>query len=93
MLPGGTMPAKSADRKLAAILAADVAGFSRLIGADEEGTLSRLTSIRRDPTVSTHTRSSGATSLAAVAEALNSQTNQSWGTRGYLQCSERARSG
>ena len=30
------------ERKLAAILAADVAGYSRLMGADEEGTLERL---------------------------------------------------
>jgi adenylate cyclase len=30
-----------ATRHLAAILAADVAGYSRLIGADEEGTLNR----------------------------------------------------
>jgi adenylate cyclase len=35
-------------RRLAAILAADVAGYSRLIGADEEGTLNRLRSIRAD---------------------------------------------
>src|SRR5689334_13805638 len=35
-------------RRLAAILAADVAGYSRLIGADEEGTLNRLKSIRTD---------------------------------------------
>src|SRR5215470_2983958 len=35
-----------AERRLAAILAADVAGYSRLIGADEEGTLKRLRSIR-----------------------------------------------
>src|SRR5882672_11811622 len=35
-------------RRLAAILAADVAGYSRLIGADEEGTLNRLKSIRAD---------------------------------------------
>src|SRR6187399_1033092 len=48
ILPGGTMPAKGADRKLAAILAADAVGFSRLIGADEEGTLDRLNSIRRE---------------------------------------------
>src|SRR5438309_7238409 len=34
------------ERRLAAILAADVAGYSRLIGADEEGTLGRLRSIR-----------------------------------------------
>jgi adenylate cyclase len=31
-------------RRLAAILAADVAGYSRLMGADEEGTLGRLNS-------------------------------------------------
>ena len=44
-------------RRLAAILAADVAGYSRLIGADEEGTLSRLRSIRTeliDPKVTEH---------------------------------------
>jgi adenylate cyclase len=35
-------------RRLAAILAADVAGYSRLIGADEEGTLDRLRSLRAD---------------------------------------------
>src|SRR5215469_6434981 len=38
----------TATRRLAAILAADVAGYSRLIGADEEGTLERLRSIRAD---------------------------------------------
>ena len=37
-----------AERRLVAILAADVAGYSRLIGADEEGTLNRLRSIRAD---------------------------------------------
>ena len=35
-------------RRLAAILAADVAGYSRLMEADEEGTLARLKSLRRD---------------------------------------------
>jgi pentatricopeptide repeat protein len=35
-------------RRLAAILAADVAAYSKLIGADEEGTLNRLRSIRAD---------------------------------------------
>jgi class 3 adenylate cyclase len=33
-------------RRLAAILAADVVGYSRLMGADEEGTLNRLRAIR-----------------------------------------------
>jgi len=37
-------------RRLAAILAADVAGYSRLIGDDEEGTLNRLRSIRAEVT-------------------------------------------
>jgi adenylate cyclase len=42
------------ERKLSAILAADVAGYSRLIGLDEEGTLARLTEYRRhvvDPSI------------------------------------------
>jgi adenylate cyclase len=46
-----------AERRLAAILAADVAGYSRLIGTDEEGTLDRLRSIRAeliDPTITAH---------------------------------------
>src|SRR6266849_7671141 len=38
----------AATRRLAAILAADVAGYSRLMGADEEGTLERLKALRRD---------------------------------------------
>src|ERR1043166_8576434 len=44
-------------RRLAAILAADVAGYSRLIGSDEQGTLNRLRSIRTevvDPKISEH---------------------------------------
>ena len=36
------------ERRLAAILAADVAGYSRLMGADEEGTLERLKGHRRE---------------------------------------------
>jgi hypothetical protein len=35
-------------RRLAAILAADVVGYSRLMGADEEGTLNRLRAIRAE---------------------------------------------
>jgi adenylate cyclase len=47
----------TATRRLAAILAADVAGYSRLIGADEEGTLNRLRLIRTeviDPKITEH---------------------------------------
>ena len=38
----------TATRRLAAILAADAAGYSRLMGADEEGTLERLKALRRE---------------------------------------------
>jgi hypothetical protein len=37
-----------AERRLTAILAADVAGYSRLMGIDEEGTLARLKAHRRE---------------------------------------------
>jgi hypothetical protein len=36
------------ERRLAAVLAADVAGYSRLIGADEGDTLARLRAVRSD---------------------------------------------
>jgi adenylate cyclase len=42
------MPQQPVERKLAAILAADIAGYSRLIGLDEEGTLGRLRALRRE---------------------------------------------
>jgi adenylate cyclase len=51
------VPPERAERKLAAILAADVAGYSRLMGADEEGTLTRLKAHRReliDPKIAEH---------------------------------------
>jgi adenylate cyclase len=47
----------TAIRRLATILAVDVAGYSRLIGADEKGTLNRLRSIRAefiDPKITEH---------------------------------------
>ena len=45
------------ERRLAAVLAADVAGYSRLMGADEEGTLARLKAVRQslvDPAIASH---------------------------------------
>jgi TolB-like protein/class 3 adenylate cyclase len=51
------MATERVERKLAAILAADVAGYSRLMGADEEGTLERLKALRRellDPKIAEH---------------------------------------
>ena len=51
------MPEQPVERKLAAILAADIAGYSRLVGLDEEGTLARLRALRReliDPAIAEH---------------------------------------
>src|ERR1700674_1139083 len=52
-----TYEGTSANRRLIAILAADVAGYSRLMGSDEEGTLARLKAHRRelvDPKIAEH---------------------------------------
>jgi adenylate cyclase len=51
------VPVHPVERKLAAILAADVVGYSRLMGEDEAGTLARLREHRReliDPKISEH---------------------------------------
>src|ERR1700756_4109486 len=51
------MAEERVQRRLAAILAADVAGYSRLMGADEEGTLAALKELRRelaDPKIKEH---------------------------------------
>ena len=51
------MTSERVQRRLAAVLAADVAGYSRLMGRDEEGTLARLKSLRKtlvDPTIAAH---------------------------------------
>lgn len=51
------MAGERTDRRLAAILAADEAGYSRLMGADEVGTLAALKAIRRevvDPALADH---------------------------------------
>jgi class 3 adenylate cyclase len=45
---GGPEPEAGLARRIAAIFAADVAGYSRLVGDDEEGTLTRLRALRRD---------------------------------------------
>ncbi len=42
------MASERATRRLAAILAADVAGYSRLMGADEVGTLAALKAHRKE---------------------------------------------
>src|SRR5207248_5367419 len=51
------MSGERVERRLAAILAADVVGFSRLMGQDEAGTLARLRTHRReliDPKIAEH---------------------------------------
>ena len=51
------MTGENVQRRLAAILAADVAGYSRLMGIDEEGTLAQLKARRRtlvDPEIAEH---------------------------------------
>ena len=51
------MTAERIERRLAAVLAADVVGYSRLMGIDEEGTLARLKTVRKaliDPTIAVH---------------------------------------
>lgn len=51
------MATERVDRRLAAIMAADVAGYSRAMGVDEEGTLARLKTHRRqliDPKIAEH---------------------------------------
>jgi class 3 adenylate cyclase len=51
------MSEKRVERRLAAILAADVVGYSRLVGDDEEGTLERMRVLRRtlvDPKIKEH---------------------------------------
>ena len=51
------MESERVERRLTAILAADIAGYSRLMGADEEGTLSAMKAIRRgliEPKIEEH---------------------------------------
>src|SRR5919198_2861867 len=54
---GCILSGEHVERRLAAILAADVAGSCRLIGIDEEGTLAQLKALRKtlfDPKVTDH---------------------------------------
>jgi class 3 adenylate cyclase len=54
---GCTLSSERVERRLAAVLAADIAGYSLLMGRDEEGTLSQLKAFRKtliDPTIAAH---------------------------------------
>ena len=58
---GAPVATERVQRRLTAILAGDVAGYSRLMGADEEGTLARLNAHRReflDPKIAEHAAAS-----------------------------------
>jgi formylglycine-generating enzyme required for sulfatase activity/class 3 adenylate cyclase len=53
----GTLPPEGLPRRLAAIVAADIAGYSRLMGRDEEGTHARIKRHRREliePSIAEH---------------------------------------
>jgi adenylate cyclase len=67
-----------AERRLAAILATDVVGYSRLMGGDEEGTLAALKSLRKsliDPKIAEHSgrvvKTTGDGALVEFASAVN----------------------
>jgi adenylate cyclase len=69
------------ERRLAAVLAADVAGYSRLVGADEVGTLAALKARRRevvDPAIAEHNgrivKTTGDGMLVEFASAVDALT-------------------
>src|SRR5262245_66557991 len=75
----GAMAKPQVERRLAAILAADVAGYSRLMGADEEGTHAALKLYRREiinPKITEHrgriVRLTGAGLLVELASVMRS---------------------
>jgi TolB-like protein/class 3 adenylate cyclase/Tfp pilus assembly protein PilF len=56
-IQGTVLNGERVERRLAAVLAADVAGYSRLMGRDEEGTLANLKAFRKtlvDPAIAAH---------------------------------------
>jgi TolB-like protein/class 3 adenylate cyclase/tetratricopeptide (TPR) repeat protein len=80
-------------RRLAAILAADVAGYSRLMGADEEGTLERLKALRRelvDPKIAEHhgriVKTTGDGLLAEFASVVDAVRCAAEVQRGMFDC-------
>src|SRR6266446_3850288 len=76
--PGCVVSSERVERRLAAVLAADVAGYSRLMGRDEEGTLADLKRFRKtlvDPAIATHrgriVKTSGDGMLVEFASAVD----------------------
>ena len=75
------MAAERVERRLAAVLAADVAGYSRLMGTDEVGTLTALKADRReivDPSIAAHNgrivKTTGDGMLVEFASAVDAVT-------------------
>jgi adenylate cyclase len=79
----------SQTRRLAAILAADVAGYSRLMGANEEGTLEQLKALRRELVDAEHhgriVKTAGDGMLVEVASVVDA-------VRCAVECSRRYQS-
>src|SRR5258705_12947150 len=78
---GATLSGEHVERRLAAILAADVAGYSRLMAADEVGTLTALKAHRRevvDPAIAAHhgriVKTTGDGMLVEFASAVDAVT-------------------
>src|SRR5450631_182409 len=76
--PGCVVSSERVERRLAAVLVADIAGYSRLMGTDEEGTLAKLKSFRKslvDPAISEHrgriVKTTGDGMLAEFASAVD----------------------
>jgi TolB-like protein/class 3 adenylate cyclase len=76
--PGCVLSREHVERRLTAVLAADVAGYSRLMGRDEEGTLAKLKSFRKalvDPAIAEHrghiVKTTGDGMLAEFASAVD----------------------
>ncbi len=72
------MASEHVERRLAAILVADLVGYSRLVGADEEGTIARLGALREeliDPCIDKHhgriVKTAGESLLVEFASAVD----------------------
>ena len=72
------MRSERVDRRLAAVLAADIAGYSRLMGRDEERSLAELKMLRKtlvDPSIASHrgriVKTSGDGMLVEFASAVD----------------------
>jgi len=87
-LSGGLLSEKRVDRRLAAVLALDVAGYSRLVGTDDEGTVARWKALREtliDPKILEHrgriVKSTGDGVLVEFASVVNAARSA-----GEIQC-------